>query len=454
MYRHLPIPFQNLACSVFGWTLQRDRYGGRFEEVLAAAESRAEWDDEQVISYRDSRLRSFLRECHTHVPFYRELFDQVGADPSDISGLSDLSGIPTLTKDQAKARRAEIRSPAIPDKDVRAVHTSGTTGGGFRFVTTRQAIQEQWAVWWRYRRWHGIRRGTWCAYFGGRSVVPVTQSGPPYWRYNQPARQILFSGYHMNPRNLDAYVGELRRRRPPWVHGYPSLLALLARYMLEHDVDLGYPIRWVTVGAENLLANHRLLLEEAFGVSPHEHYGMAEGIANISECEAGSLHVDEDFAAVEFLDQGDGTARIVGTNYSNPAFPLVRFEVGDVAVLGGNPCSCGRPGRIVERIDGRLEDYVIRPDGSRVGRLDHVFKDLEAIREAQILQHEHGQVEVRVVRGPDYGPTDEEMLLAELAERLGADVPIKILYVDAVQRTPAGKLRLVISRVPAGKIDG
>src|SRR5690606_40913392 len=72
-------------------------------------------------------------------------------------------------------------------------------------------ICEQWAIWWRYRRWHGIEPGTWCAYFGGRSLVPFKASKPPFWRYNIPARQVMFSAYHMSPENLRAYVDELRR---------------------------------------------------------------------------------------------------------------------------------------------------------------------------------------------------------------------------------------------------
>lgn len=110
-------------------------------------------------------------------------------------------------------------SEAVPARDRVTVHTSGTTGAGLRFASTRQALREQWAIWWRYRRWHGIEPGTWCAYFGGRSLVPLKASKPPFWRYNIPARQVMFSAYHMSPENLRAYVDELRRRRLPWIHG-------------------------------------------------------------------------------------------------------------------------------------------------------------------------------------------------------------------------------------------
>src|SRR5712692_6242824 len=162
----------------------------------------------------------------------------------------------------------------------------------------------------------------------------------------------------MSPDNLDAYVCELRRRQPPWLHGYPSLLALVVGYMLERKIDLGYRVRWITIGAENLLPQQTELMQQALGVRPLQHYGMAEAVANISECEHGQLHVDEDFAAVEFLTGADGTGhKIVGTNFSNWATPLLRYEMGDMATMSDRGCSCGRPGRVVAGIDGRLEDY-------------------------------------------------------------------------------------------------
>ena len=157
--------------------------------------------------------------------------------------------------------------------------------------------------------------------------MPREQMDPPFWRMNLPGRQVVFSGYHMSAKNLPSYCAELRRRQPPWLHGYPSLLTLLAAHLHETGFDLGYQVRWVTIGAESLLPHQAAMIERAFGVKPIQHYGLAEGVANVSECELGSLHVDEDFAAVEFLPlEQTALYRIVGTDFSNPAMPLIRYD--------------------------------------------------------------------------------------------------------------------------------
>jgi phenylacetate-CoA ligase len=411
---------------------------------------------EEIERFRDERLTRLVALASATAPFYREHLRQAGVSPEEIQTLEDLRRLPVLTKAQAQTHAAALVSRGVPNRDAQIVHTSGTTGAALRFPMIREAIQEQWAVWWRYRAWHGITFGTRCALFAGRSIVPIDQTEPPFWRHNAPGRQLLFSGYHMSPRNLPAYVDELQRRRPPWLHGYPSLLALLAAYLLESGTELGYDVRWVTTGAENLLPHQSAVMEHAFGVKPIQHYGLTEGVANISECEYGTLHVDEDFAAVEFIPVGaNGLHRIVGTNLSNPATPLLRYDTHDLATLSSRTsCTCGRPGRIVSSIDGRREDYVVLGNGTRVGRMDHVFKDMVNIKEAQIYQSQAGRITIRVVRGDRYKATDEHALMRETAKRVGDDTAVEIEYVDGLPRSSVGKLRFVISEVPDAAIDG
>ena len=138
---------------------------------------------------------------------------------------------------------------------------------------------------------------------------------------------------------------------------------------------------------------------------------------------------------------------VVGTNFSNLATPLLRYDAQDIVWTGNLKCDCGKPGRLVESIDGRQEDYVVLRNGTRLGRLDHIFKDMVHIREAQIVQHEVGAIELRIVRGPNYGGDEERQLRLEFTKRLGKDTDVQISYVSELPRTSSGKLRFVISEV-------
>ena len=257
----------------------------------------------------------------------------------------------------------------------------------------------------------------------------------------------------MSPHNLPSYIDELRTRRPPWLHGYPSLIALLARHIADNNVDLGYQVRWITLGAENVLPHQIEVIEKAFDVRPRQHYGMTEAVAHFSECKSGKLHVDEDFSAVEFVPTSrDGEYRIVGCNLSNPATALLRYDTGDIVELSEAACSCGLPGRLVATVHGRDEDYIVLPNGALVGRLDHAFKDMVNVRESQLYQRSTNEVVVRIVKGYSYGDRDEQALLMAIRSRVGYTVAIKVDYVESLERSPTGKLRFVISELPEGKL--
>jgi phenylacetate-CoA ligase len=222
--------------------------------------------------------------------------------------------------------------------------------------------------------------------------------------------------------------------------------------MIEHGRTLDYQPIAVTLGAESLLPQQKGLIEKAFGIRCRQHYGTTEAVGNISECEAGRLHVDEDFGCLEFLPNGDGTHRVVATGYANDAFMLIRYELGDDVSLPveGTACSCGRSGRIVEKIDGRIEDYVVTPGGVRIGRLDHIFKDMTSVREAQIFQADVSAIEIRVVPAAEYSDEDERQIIHATRQRLGPEIGICIKRVAELERSRTGKLRFVISRIPGG----
>lgn len=455
IYQKLPIPLQQLAVNLEGWRTVRKNYGGDFHKFLQQAESRTFWPQEQIKTFRDQRLKAFIGHCYETVPYYRKLFKSLKIVPDDIKTLDDLKILPILTKQEVQDHFLDLVSDAVPPRKRLLIKTSGTTGGAIHFYTTKQAIQEQWAVWWRYRRWHGIQLNTWCAYFTGRAIVPLNQNNPPYWRYNYPGKKVHFSAFHLNEKTISSYVNIINKLKLPWIHGYPSLLSLFASLMMDKKLTLDYHVKWVTVGSENLLPQQKELIKKAIGISPKQNYGSEEAIANFSECEFGNLHVDEDFAATWFLPitSSDGY-KIIGSNLSNYATPLLNYDVQDnISYFTYNNCSCKRPGRIISNVDGRMEDYIILKNGNKVGRLEHTFTNFLSIREAQIYQKNVDEITVRIVRGNNYSLTEENNIILALQKRIGFDIKINIQYVENIERSKRGKLRFVISEIPHGKLE-
>lgn len=440
IYEKLPFPLRIVAFNIYAFVNDRRRYGSSFKKVYEESLDRLQWSEETIRKFQRERLSRHLRVA-SFTKYWSETF---AAYSVDVNGdpFEQLSKLPILTKDQVKRNLQSIFALDDCGKYYHA-HTSGTTGGGLAFPTAVAAEHDQWAVWWRYRSTLGITQGDWCSLFGGRSLKPVTETKPPFHMTNYVSRQVSFSQYHLSPATIGDYIAVLNHKRIPWVHGYPSFLASVADLATAGGYRLQYSVRAVTLGAENLLDSQRDSITRFFGVEPHQHYGLAEGTANFSQLNGDSfLTVDEDFSFVEFVESSRGV-RVVGTNFCNPAFPLFRYDCGDLVVGVDESCFPRR----VARVDGRKEDSIVLPDGRRVGRLDHIFKDLHFVREAQILQRDVRQLFVKVVPFDGWDNDSEIKLISSFRDRLGSGLDITILVVDKIPRTAAGKLRFVVSEV-------
>jgi phenylacetate-CoA ligase len=200
-----------------------------------------------------------------------------------------------------------------------------------------------------------------------------------------------------------------------------------------------------------LLAFQRDDIEMAFGAPIRDRYGASELAVSMSECEQGRLHVDMEFGIVEVEVEQESEDWVRGpllvTGLSNPATPFVRYRIGDVGTRSKSPCPCGLQGDVFLDVDGRIEDFVVTPDGRRVGRLDHIFKNQLDIAEAQILQENLDSIELRVVPRNSFDARAKEGLLKEIRSRLGETIRIELRLVDEIPREANGKFRAVKSAV-------
>lgn len=427
-----------LGANLFSAFNELRRYGFDFEKRIDKASERSLWSRAEMTEYHRRCLKRQF-EIAQSSPFWSEQFEMhhvnVEGDP-----FLELEKLPVLSKQVVKENRALIPPKSFSGAKIDC-KTSGTTGSGLQFPVSSWAMREQWAVWWRYRERNGIGFRQWCGYFGGRTIKKAGDSNAPYHLVLYPAKQVMFSQYHLKRETVGDYIEVINKRGIRWLHGYPSFIALLASLAFEEEIELAVRVQFITLGAENVLDSQRRAITRYFGVEPLRHYGLAEGTANLSQTNCRSdLLVDEDFSFVEFAD-GEFGKKIIGTNFLNHAFPLFRYDSGDIA-SGVNESEF--PRRVAE-VDGRKEDYVTRFDGLKIGRLDHVFKGAEFISEAQIHQLSVEQIVVRVVPFRELEEWMRAFVIKNLQERVGPSFNIRIEVVDRIERTASGKFRFVIS---------
>ena len=450
LYLIFPVWIQNIIVGIEGWRKHRIKFGKGYEKIYNDVMKRYNFDRYQLLKYQETRLRRFLTIASTS-KYWINKFTEYDVDINAIDIWNEIKKLPIMTKQDAKKHNLAIHTKLNLRKNCLRVSTSGTTGGGLSFWRTVDGYREQWATWWRYWGWHGINQNDLCGNFHGRAVLhSIGRNSPPFWRMDRAGKQLLFSVHHIKAENVRYYVGALEKYNVKWLTGPPSIISLLASYILDQNLGSISSIKLIATGAENLYPHQLDIIKKAFRAPVCQHYGLGESVANFSQCEAGNLHVDEDFSYVEFIpfEEGNGNYKVVGTGWVNPAFPLIRYDTGDIVSEPIKKCSCGRKGRIINQIDGRAQDFIILRDGRRITRLNFLFKDLTNIREAQLYQNLPGSLVIRVVKGEMYDKFKEESSLRKNAKlRLGEDMDIKIEYVDKISKSKMGKLQFVVSEI-------
>lgn len=434
IYFSMPVILQNLLINIQGYRLYKKRFGKVNNKVF---ESYMQSDPAKVDLIA---LREFLLNANNS-PYWRKKFNEYNINlVGDFCPTKEISKLPVLTKHEVKENWNDIAIANMPNTSKTV--TSGSTGSALTILQTRDSIMHQWAVWERDRRTHGVGVNTWMGWFGGKPIVPIKQKKPPYWRTCYPLKQIMFSISHLNHETVVDYFNKVRSSKLTWLHGYPSQLALFAALIKKYNLGKLPNIKLISTGSESLMPHQKSLMEEVFEAKVVECYGLAEGVSAITQDEQGTFFSNQDFAFTEFflLEKGveSNKFKIVGTNYRNLSFPLIRYFTGDIATIENNE---------IIAIDGRLDDYILLPNGVRVGRLYHIFQGTQNILEAQIYQPNINEIVIRIVRSDSFSDGDEKIIIKDARERFGDAIDIKIEYLDLITKTKSGKLRLVISDV-------
>jgi phenylacetate-CoA ligase len=450
LYASLPTALQHLATALYGLHTYAARSGRSYRDQRLALSATEHLDAEQIAELQTAKLRLLIAHATSRTSYYGQVYRSLGITPGDIRRLEDLPRLPILDKSTVFERSMDIRAKGVGP--VRTYHTSGTSGTTLAIPIDDASRQRNYAFFARARAWAGVEHGR-SATFAGRPVVPGKDSRPrQVWRWNPAMRNRLFSSYHISPDNAKTYSEALCAWAPDDIDAYPSAVASLAALFRDLDLPAPRPQAIIT-SSETLSEAQRTIITEVFRSPVFDQYGSTEQAAYISQCEAGTYHIHPEYGIVEIVDPDGNAAKpgepgeLLCTSFTNDAFPLIRYRIGDSAVAAAFSCPCGRQFLSIEGIIGRTDDLILTPDGRRIGRLDPIFKGRPTIREAQIAQVAPERVVVRLVPARNYATADAEALLRELAARLGPGVQIRIEQVPAIERTASGKFRAVVNEM-------
>src|SRR5262245_16231723 len=192
-------------------------YGPLFSPTLKVLRDSEKWDEDRLMDFQVKKLRTMLRHCAAHVPYYRRLFRKIGFDPESFRVPTDLTLLPFLDKDTIRANLQDLLADNLRPGQRIYFTTGGTMGQPLGLYNIRCSggrerafIFTQWA---RVGFQSTDRRAMLMGW-------PV--SNQRHWRYDPLERAVIFSNFHMTRDNVARYSDVMRRKKLAFLHCYPS----------------------------------------------------------------------------------------------------------------------------------------------------------------------------------------------------------------------------------------
>lgn len=439
IYRKSPLLIQNLLLS-YRAIIRKFIRENKHQQSLTRDLLEHDYNKELLKKYSELQLELALKNA-MKAKFYKEKV-------KTISESEGLTHFPMINKNEVRHCVEDFINSTEKTAPITGA-TSGTTGTPLSISQNMQSVICEQAFVARHLQWAGYKKGDKRAWIRGDMIVPMEQKEAPFWRYSWFENMIMLSSFHMTQQALPLYIKAMVDFGVDIIQAYPSSIVALAKYLESKNEYYPSNIKSVITSSESLSDDDRKVIEERFKCKVFDWYGLFERVAAIANCEHGRYHVLTDYSQVEFLEAGNGTHEIVGTNFNNSYFPLIRYKTGDHVVLSDEEqCPCGRFYPIIKRIEGRVGDYLLGEDGQKIHILNHIPKGIDGLLACQFVQHKAQEVEVWTVRDESiFGTLQENQLINNTKGRLGEKMNIIVKYVDALPRTKNGKIRQAVCNV-------
>jgi phenylacetate-CoA ligase len=383
-------------------------------------------------------------------PYYRRRFGETGFEPAMLKGWEDLKRLPILTKDDIRENTASMIAQGEKKEDLIPRKTSGSTGVSLNFYVKDSEFQFKRGVTLYRDEWTGWKLGDWRAMVWGNPAYLENWRSRIRNRFLE--RMFSLDTLKMDKEMMRNFSEEVISKKPSLLFGHAHSLYLFADFWKKQGYPLS-PFKGILSTAMVLHDHERALCEEVFQTKVFNRYGCEEVSLIASECERHEgLHINTDNLIVEILKDGREAepgeeGRLIITDLSNRVMPFIRYQVGDLAVPSGKRCSCGRTYPLLERLAGRVADYLLTPEGewvSGISLTENFATLIPGLKQIQIIQDHRERIVLRMVKGEKFGEASLEEIKRLVKKRFGPRMEYALEFVERLSPEPSGKYRFSI----------
>jgi len=410
-------------------------------------------NENDLLQFHEKYLKKIIYHAYKNVPYYQDIFNSIGIVDNEQVNLSKFHEIPILTKELLRKHQKELISKDYTERKWFYNSSGGSTGEPTTFMQDYD-----------YKRWCTASNKYYyqdMLDIDERNVKKIFLWGSPrdLFKENVGSRtkindwlesnNVILNSFKMTEKDMKSYIETINHYKPDLIRGYAGSLYELCKFSERNNLNIYKPKKLVS-SAETLTSQMRETIEAIFGTKLYDFYGSRETASIAGECKQGLIHIFSFNNYIEILDSNNNPVsegqegRIIITNLHNYSMPFIRYEIGDVAVLGPKKCTCGNFLPSMKKIYGRIEEQFIKRDGSIVigyyfVHLIGVLLNKGFIKKFQVIQEDYDQIRILAIVDEGLPEPERNEIEQKIKLQMGTDCKIIWDFVENIPKTQSGK---------------
>ncbi len=413
---------------------------------------------EENTKIQEENLKKILLHSYQYVPYYRELFNEIEIIKDNKILLKNFNKIPILTKDIIQENFEKLKStdPNFEKRKPYLNTSGGSTGEPVKFYQDNRTWTSGMAVKWLFYSFICDYPCKLVKLWGSERDILKGSVGLKAQVKNFISQRVMLNSFKMSEEDMLNYVEKINSFKPEIVEAYVQSVYEFAKFIKGKKLEIHSP-KGVITSAGTLYPEMRELIEEVFDCKVFNRYGSREvGDIACSCSETDQLHLNNLNLFVEVLDKDLNPSKpgkmgkVYVTTLNNYSVPLIRYDIGDLAVLSKDGrCKCGRGFPMLESVRGRDVNLFRTKDGDIIDGeyFTHLFYMKNWVKKFQVIQEGYKRIVIKIELNNQENKEEAKDIEKKIRLVMGGDCEVEWFFVNNIKSLSSGKYLYTISKV-------
>lgn len=403
------------------------------------------WSKDQLYAYQNSKLKEIVNYAGKYVPYYRNIFKKIGMDTREFKGIDDMNKIPLLDKETLRTQTKEFLSDNAHFYKCKTEKTSGSTGTPLSLQLDQYSRANKFATVLRAYFWAGYRLGDRIFMIKG-----LSESKKQDYGFEIGMNRIYLNSSRMTKSNCIEVAKLVKKIKPCFFVGYARSFIDFINIIESEGISIPSPKGLFCFG-ESVTPKVRRYLETTLHTHLFDFYSHAENTVMICQHDDHYQYLTEDFFFPEMIDEEGNIdancyGELVGTSFYNYSMPLIRYKTRDYVTLADRQLS-KYSFRMVDRIEGRMDDFLILPDGRKIYFAEGALGYAKGVITGQYIQDRIDHIIINLIVDSDFREEYFKEIEKGLKKRIGDCMTFSFNIVSELEKKSSGKIPFIIQKL-------